>query len=370
MIPRVTSLAAAVLAAAASTRPRSSAATQIIPTRAQGSPQASVAPIDEFAGPAIAGDSVVWVEQRPAGGYRVLVRNAGGTRELARGLGRKHLTLAAGGERIGLLTEREIRAGTLTTPFNRLADCSSATGCTGAANGIAVGDDAIAFQWARSGMLGVDVVNFTPAGTTSTRTFAGATGLFALAGRFLAAGNFDQTKLDVLDHVTGEPIYSVARGGGVFDIQYDGTTVFQASRTELAYASVAQPFAHRLGFGQAGPGARSDSASVIAGDRIVITDGRRFALETLTGSVRNFPVVPGLRGGFEEDELVFDGSDPSTYTVARPQRTSRPLWPAVAIPRLPGRHVRRGDSERPAGRARAPDPAPRSPSHAAPTPDL
>ena len=195
----------------------------------------------------------------------MLARNAAGTREIARGFGRKDLTLAASGERIGLLTEREIRAGTLTSPFSRLANCASAAVCTSAAGGIAVGDDAIAFQWARSGKLGVDVVNFTP-GTTSTRTFAGATGLFALAGRFLAAGNFDQTELDVLDRVTGERIYSVARGGGVFDVQKDGTTVFQASRTKLAYASVAEPFAHQLGFGQAGPGARSDSATVIAED--------------------------------------------------------------------------------------------------------
>ncbi len=74
MRTRFASLAAVVLAAVAVTPPWSSAATQIIPTRAEGSPQTSVAPIDEFAGPAIAGNSVVWVEQRLAGGYRVLCR--------------------------------------------------------------------------------------------------------------------------------------------------------------------------------------------------------------------------------------------------------------------------------------------------------
>lgn len=295
------SLAALVLSAAATAVAPASAATQIIPTRAEGASQTTVATIDEFAGPAIAGDSVVWAEHRLTGGYRVQARAAAGTREIARGSGRKILRLAASGNRIGLLTEREITTGTPTSPFSRLASCAGEAVCTTAADGIAVADDAVAFQRARSGQVGVDVVNFAPDGTPSTRAFASATGLFAIAGRFLAAGDFDQTKLEVFDRVTGELVYSLARGGGVFDIQANGTTVFETSPTQLAYASVAEPFPHPLGFGLAGPGEQSDSTTVIAGDRVVISNGRRFAVETLAGSIRNLPVVPALRAGFDFD---------------------------------------------------------------------
>ncbi len=292
----------------------------------------------------------MWAEQRLTGGYRVMARGPAGTRELARGSGREELTLAASGDRVAVLTAREVRAGTLTSPFRRLADCTSAAVCTGATRGVAVAEDAIAFQWARGGRLGVDVVSFLPDGTTTTRTFAGATGLFALAGRFLAAGNADQTTLDVSDRLTGEPVYSVARGGGLFDVQEDGTVVFQASRTELAYASVREPSAHPLGFGGAGPGARSDAATLIAGNRVVISDGRRFAVETLTGAIRDSPRVAGLRGGFDFDgrRLAFAVkpclvTSVVTWDVDGGPFPTTPRGPCPAArPSIAGRRVARG----------------------------
>lgn len=278
------------------------AGTQIIPTRAETAPQTTARPVDEFAGPVIAGNAVVWVEQRLAQGYRVQARDAAGTREIARGSGRREsLGVAASGGRVGLLTEKEVRTGTLTSPFSVLASCASGVVCRPGMGGIAVDDDAVAFRRGRGGALGLDVVNFTSDGSLTTRSFPKASGLFAVAGRFVATGNADQTKLEVFDRVSGEPVYSLARGGGVFDIQADGTAVFQTSRGQLAYASVAEPFAHQLGFGLAGPGERSDAATAIAGDRIVITNGRRFALETLAGAIRNLPVVPALQGGFDFD---------------------------------------------------------------------
>ena len=273
------------------------AASEITPTGADPSPQTATDPLAEFAGPVLAGDAVVWAEQRLDGTYRVIARDASGRRELARGATRRSLSLDGAPTLVGLLTERELFSGPPAGDLSSAADCT--TGC----GGVAVTDGALAFQRARGDARAVDVevINLSPDGTASTRTFRDAPGHFALAGRFLATENFDKTRLTVYDRISGETVYSLARAGYDFDVQADGTTVFQTSRTQLAYATVAEPRPHPLSLGQSGPGERSDSAVSLAGDRVVIGNGRRFTLETLAGAVRDLPELPALQGGFDFD---------------------------------------------------------------------
>lgn len=295
-------LAALVLVPAASAAP-AAARSEVIPTRADAG----------FAGPALAGDALVWAEGRRDGTVRVRVRGAdGATGQLAAVRARQVRGLAAGGRRVALVTDRQVLAGTLDGGLQEAAACS--TSCRTEGTPVAVTDDAVAFR-PQDGGDGVEVLGFG-VGEPARRRFAGDVAFFALAGRFLALGNAEQTRIEVVDRVTGDPVYGVDRAGGTFDLQADGTLVYQHTNAGRAWASPREPFAHPVPSGGAAPGPQNDADALIAADRIVITNGARFALTDLAGSLRDLPTARAGIAGYDFDgrRLAF-ATKPCAVTV-------------------------------------------------------
>jgi len=255
------------------------------------------------AGPALAGERVLWSESPTAARAEgvapdgsLLLRAAvpgQAASTLLRTGGERFSALAASATRVAVAgpgTSRRLQAGALGAPLDTLATVGPAEG----QRPVAISDSAAA--WVQRGPQGSSVLvrDLATAATTVVAAAAPALTRPRLAGRF-AAWVQGQDTVVVYDRLAAAEAYRLALGPEAvvdFDLQDDGKVaalITREGRFGLRWASSAEPFPHLLPAVPAPP-AGADPID-LAADRIAFVraagGGRlELALSALDGSQR------------------------------------------------------------------------------------
>jgi hypothetical protein len=292
-------------------------------------------------GPALAGDRVAWVREAPDGGYLVETSSLDGSGATRQRLDapssgyapRARVDLATSQERLAMdlnvetcddetsckyMYSRLLYRSVLTAPagggLERAAGCTSRADCEGhycgSAPRVDVSGNVVAYADCRDAV----VHDYSSAAAVVQRRFRGVA-LNAVDGSSLAVNDpgssaVGDARLVVYDWRIGVERYHVAGGSYAADLRPDATVAFvrnsSDSRTEAAWASPAEPFAHPV------PGSRGYLSDVrIGGDRVAYSESHAFAVRTLSGAlVGSVPRADALTG--------FDFDGVHLAWVARP----------------------------------------------------